>query len=70
MEGGGGGRTRVAVVGAGPAGLAALVAFASAGDAAEGAEVVCFEKGAGLGGQWLWSADAAARGEAHGAMYK
>ena len=46
---------RVAVIGAGPCGLSALVAFSKASARCEsdrGCEVVCFEKQSQVGGLW------------------
>ena len=66
--------TRVAVIGAGPSGLAQLRAFASA--AAQGAaipEVVCFEKQDDWGGLWnyTWRTGSDEHGEpVHGSMYR
>jgi trimethylamine monooxygenase len=65
---------RVAVIGAGPSGLAQLRAFQSA--AAQGAsipEVVCFEKQDNWGGLWnySWRTGLDAHGEpVHGSMYR
>ncbi len=65
---------RVAVIGAGPSGLAQLRAFASA--AAKGAEipeVVCFEKQADWGGLWnyTWRTGLDEHGDpVHGSMYR
>jgi len=65
---------RVAVIGAGPAGLAQLRAFQSA--ASKGTsipEVVCFEKQADWGGLWnyTWRTGLDAHGEpVHGSMYR
>ncbi|MEZ5732129.1 MAG: NAD(P)/FAD-dependent oxidoreductase [Paracoccaceae bacterium] len=65
---------RVAVIGAGPSGLAQLRAFQSA--AAKGAdipEVVCFEKQANWGGLWnyTWRTGLDQYGEpVHGSMYR
>jgi trimethylamine monooxygenase len=65
---------RVAVIGAGPSGLAQLRAFQSA--AAKGAsipEVVCFEKQANWGGLWnySWRTGLDENGEpVHGSMYR
>lgn len=65
---------RVAVIGAGPSGLAQLRAFQSA--AAKGAdipEVVCFEKQADWGGLWnyTWRTGLDEYGEpVHGSMYR
>jgi trimethylamine monooxygenase len=66
--------TRVAVIGAGPSGLAQLRAFQSA--AAKGAEipeVVCFEKQSDWGGLWnyTWRTGLDEYGEpVHGSMYR
>jgi len=66
--------TRVAVIGAGPSGLAQLRAFQSA--AAKGAdipEIVCFEKQADWGGLWnyTWRTGLDEYGEpVHGSMYR
>ena len=66
--------TRVAVIGAGPSGLAQLRAFQSA--AAKGAdipEIVCFEKQADWGGLWnyTWRTGLDEFGEpVHGSMYR
>ena len=65
---------RVAVIGAGPSGLAQLRAFQSA--AAKGAnipEIVCFEKQANWGGLWnySWRTGLDENGEpVHGSMYR
>ena len=65
---------RVAVIGAGPSGLAQLRAFASA--AAKGAEipeVVCFEKQSDWGGLWnyTWRTGLDEHGDpVHGSMYR
>ncbi|GAA2006253.1 NAD(P)/FAD-dependent oxidoreductase [Brevibacterium samyangense] len=49
-------RLRVAVIGAGPSGLAQLRAFAAARkEGAEIPEIVCFERQSDLGGQWNYS---------------
>ena len=66
--------TRVAIIGAGPSGMAQLRAFQSA--AAKGAdipEIVCFEKQADWGGQWnyTWQTGIDAHGEpVHSSMYR
>lgn len=66
--------SRVAVIGAGPSGLAQLRAFASA--AAQGAqipEIVCYEKQADWGGLWnyTWRTGSDEHGEpVHGSMYR
>lgn len=65
---------RVAIIGAGPSGLAQLRAFQS--DQAKGAdipEVVCFEKQSDWGGLWRydWRTGLDAKGEpVHGSMYR
>ena len=65
---------RVAVVGAGPSGLAALRAFQSAArKGAEIPEIVCFEKQADWGGLWnyTWRTGLDEHGEpVHGSMYR
>ncbi|WP_405401846.1 NAD(P)-binding domain-containing protein [Paracoccus sp. Ld10] len=65
---------RVAVLGAGPSGLAQLRAFQSAhNDGAEIPEVVCFEKQANWGGLWnyTWRTGVDEHGEpVHGSMYR
>ena len=65
---------RVAVVGAGPSGLAALRAFQSAAQkGAEIPEIVCFEKQADWGGLWnyTWRTGLDEHGEpVHGSMYR
>lgn len=67
-------KARVAVIGAGPSGLAQLRAFQSA--AAKGAEIpeiVCFEKQANWGGLWnyTWRTGLDQYGEpVHGSMYR
>ncbi len=65
---------RIAVIGAGPSGLAQLRAFQSAATAgAEIPEVVCFEKQATWGGLWAydWRTGLDANGEpCHGSMYR
>lgn len=49
-------KTKVAVIGAGPSGLSALRAFATARNRKEKIpEVVCFEKQADWGGQWRYN---------------
>lgn len=66
--------TRVAIIGAGPSGLAQLRAFQSAH--AKGAampEIVCFEKQADWGGMWnyTWRTGLDQHGEpVHGSMYR
>ena len=48
--------SRVAVIGAGPGGLAQLHAFAEAGkNGAELPELVCFEKQSDWGGMWNYT---------------
>jgi len=67
-------KKRVAIIGAGPSGLAQLRAFQSA--AAKGAEIpelVCFEKQANWGGLWnyTWRTGLDQYGEpVHGSMYR
>lgn len=66
--------SRVAIIGAGPSGIAQLRAFASA--AAQGAEIpeiVCFEKQSDWGGQWnyTWRTGVDEHGEpVHSSMYR
>jgi len=63
--------TRIAVIGAGPSGLAALRAFASAGE--DVPELVCFEKQGDWGGLWnyTWRTGLDEFGEpVHGSMYR
>ncbi|MBT6372913.1 MAG: NAD(P)/FAD-dependent oxidoreductase, partial [Acidimicrobiaceae bacterium] len=66
--------TRVAVIGAGPSGLAMLRAFASAAEqGAEVPEVICFEKQDDWGGLWnyTWRTGVDEYGESvHGSMYR
>src|SRR5262245_11158567 len=66
--------TRVAVIGAGPSGLAQLRAFQSARKKkAKIPEVVCFEKQADWGGLWnyTWRTGLDEHGEpVHGSMYR
>jgi trimethylamine monooxygenase len=66
--------TRVAVIGAGPSGLAALRAFQSAKKkGAKIPEVVCFEKQSDWGGLWnyTWRTGLDEHGEpVHGSMYR
>ena len=66
--------TRVAVIGAGPSGLAMLRAFASAAEqGADVPEVVCFEKQDDWGGLWnyTWRTGVDEYGESvHGSMYR
>ena len=65
---------RVAVIGAGPSGLAQLRAFKSAADkGADIPEIVCFEKQADWGGLWnyTWRTGLDEHGEpVHGSMYR
>ena len=65
---------RVAILGAGPSGLAQLRAFEAAGKAgAELPEIVCYEKQRDLGGMWnyTWRTGLDAHGEpVHGSMYR
>jgi trimethylamine monooxygenase len=65
---------RVAIIGAGPSGLAQLRAFQSAKDAgADIPEVVCFEKQSNWGGLWnySWRTGLDEYGEpVHGSMYR
>ncbi|WP_204164663.1 NAD(P)-binding domain-containing protein [Nocardioides daejeonensis] len=65
---------RVAIIGAGPSGMAQLRAFEAAERAgAEVPELVCFEKQADWGGQWnySWRTGLDARGEpVHSSMYR
>jgi trimethylamine monooxygenase len=65
---------RVAVIGAGPSGLAQLRAFQSAAsNGAEIPEIVCFEKQANWGGLWnyTWRTGLDQYGEpVHGSMYR
>ncbi|MGI9622609.1 MAG: NAD(P)-binding domain-containing protein [Acidimicrobiales bacterium] len=66
--------TRVAIIGAGPSGLAQLRAFASAKEkGADIPELVCFEKQNDWGGLWnyTWRTGLDNNGEAvHGSMYR
>ena len=66
--------TRVAIIGAGPSGLAQLRAFASAeAGGAEAPEIVCFEKQDDWGGLWnyTWRTGVDEYGESvHGSMYR
>ncbi len=66
--------TRVAVIGAGPCGLAQLHAFASdQSGAAEGHELVCYEKQSDWGGLWnyTWRVGVDEHGDpCHGSMYR
>lgn len=65
---------RVAVIGAGPSGLAQLRAFASAAEkGAEIPEIVCYEKQSDWGGLWnyTWRTGLDENGESvHGSMYR
>jgi trimethylamine monooxygenase len=65
---------RVAIIGAGPSGLAQLRAFQSAAEkGAEVPEVVCFEKQSNWGGLWnyTWRTGLDKYGEpVHGSMYR
>ncbi|KAL2632294.1 hypothetical protein R1flu_016980 [Riccia fluitans] len=62
-------KKRVAVIGAGPSGLALLRAFQSAEEkGAEIPELVCFEKQLECGGLWNFSESTGV--EEHGSMYK
>lgn len=67
-------KKRVAIIGAGPCGLAQLRAFQSAGEAgADIPELVCFEKQADWGGMWnyTWRTGLDEHGEpVHGSMYR
>ncbi|MGR3571560.1 flavin-containing monooxygenase [Brevirhabdus sp.] len=67
-------KKRVAIIGAGPSGLAQLRAFQSAADkGAEIPEVVCFEKQSNWGGLWnyTWRTGVDQFGEpCHGSMYR
>ncbi len=66
--------TRVAIIGAGPSGLAQLRAFQSAkAKGAEIPEIVCFEKQSDWGGLWnyTWRTGVDEHGEpVHGSMYR
>ena len=66
--------TRVAIIGAGPSGLAQLRAFSEARRAgADGPEVVCFEKQSDWGGLWnyTWRTGLDQYGDpVHGSMYR
>ncbi len=67
--------TRVAIIGAGPCGLAQLHAFASdkAADGAEMPDLVCYEKQDDWGGLWnyTWRTGLDEHGEpCHGSMYR
>lgn len=65
---------RIAIIGAGPSGLAQLRAFQSANQkGAEIPEIVCFEKQANWGGLWnyTWRTGVDENGEpVHGSMYR
>ena len=65
---------RVAIIGAGPSGMAQLRAFQSAKDkGSEIPEVVCFEKQSDWGGLWnyTWRTGLDENGEpVHGSMYR
>ena len=67
-------KVRVAIIGAGPSGLAQLRAFQSAAEAgADTPEVVCFEKQDNWGGLWnyTWRTGLDEYGEpVHGSMYR
>lgn len=67
-------KARVAVIGAGPSGLAQLRAFQSAAEkGADIPEIVCFEKQANWGGLWnyTWRTGLDQYGEpVHGSMYR
>ncbi len=67
-------KTRVAIIGAGPSGLAQLRAFETARQAgADIPEIVCFEKQANWGGLWnyTWRTGLDESGEpVHGSMYR
>ena len=67
-------KKRVAVIGAGPSGLAQLRAFKSAADkGAEIPEIVCFEKQTDWGGLWnyTWRTGLDEHGDpVHGSMYR
>ena len=66
--------TRIAIIGAGPCGIAQLQAFASAEKkGAEIPEIVCYEKQSDWGGLWnyTWRTGTDAYGEpVHGSMYR
>lgn len=66
--------TRIAILGAGPSGLAQLRAFESARrDGADVPEIVCYEKQSDWGGLWnySWRTGLDAYGEpVHGSMYR
>ncbi|QOW18627.1 NAD(P)/FAD-dependent oxidoreductase [Lysobacter ciconiae] len=65
---------RIAILGAGPSGLAQLRAFEAAANAgAEIPEIVCYEKQNDVGGMWnyTWRTGVGAYGEpVHGSMYR
>jgi len=64
---------RVAIIGAGPSGLAQLRAFAADPDPEGGPEVVCYEKQSDWGGLWnyTWRTGLDEYGEpVHGSMYR
>lgn len=67
-------RQRIAIIGAGPSGLAALRAFETAAQkGAEIPEIVCYEKQADSGGMWnyTWRTGTDEYGEpVHGSMYR
>ena len=67
-------KQRIAILGAGPSGLAQLRAFEAAGKAgAEVPEIVCYEKQCDLGGMWnyTWRTGLDQHGEpVHGSMYR
>ena len=67
-------KSRVAVIGAGPSGLAQLRAFKSAADkGADIPEIVCFEKQSDWGGLWnyTWRTGLDEHGDpVHGSMYR
>ena len=67
-------KQRIAILGAGPSGLAQLRAFEAAGKAgADLPEIVCYEKQSDLGGMWnyTWRTGLGAYGEpVHGSMYR
>ncbi|RRH94238.1 NAD(P)/FAD-dependent oxidoreductase [Mesorhizobium tamadayense] len=66
-------KKKIAIIGAGPSGLAQLRAFASAAPKAEIPEIVCFEKQRNWGGLWnyTWRTGLDEFGEpVHGSMYR
>ena len=67
-------KQRIAILGAGPSGLAQLRAFEAAAKAGhEVPEIVCYEKQGDLGGMWnyTWRTGLDAHGEpVHGSMYR